>query len=104
VKKTQLTPHKTRHLKARYRVLASRIAGFEALSQGSVTPQPARAGRSRKVGGKTFSLGLAPDIAEKMKQAIANLRALDKKIIDEIREITQKPPRFRRQGTIRKTP
>lgn len=90
MKKTQLTPHKTRQLKARYRVLASRIAGLEALSQGSVMLQPPRAWRwTRKVGGKTVSVGLTPGRAEKMKQAIANHRALDK-IIDEMREITQK--------------
>ena len=90
MKKTQLTPHETRQLKARYRVLASRIAGFEALSQGSVMPQPPRAWRwTRKVRGKTVSVGLTPDRAEKMKQAIANHRALEK-VIDEMRVITQK--------------
>ncbi len=53
-------------------------------------PQPPRAWRwTRKVGGKIASLGLTPGKAEKMKQAIANHRALDK-VIDEMREITQK--------------
>jgi len=53
-------------------------------------PQPPRAWRwTRKVCGKTVSLGLTSGKAEKMKQAIANHRALDK-IIDEMREITQK--------------
>jgi hypothetical protein len=90
VKKTRLTPYKIRQLEARYRALASRTGSFEALSQGSVMPQPPRAWRwTRKVSGKTVSLGLTPGKAEKMKQAIANQRALDK-IIDEMREITQK--------------
>ena len=85
-----LTPHKIRQLEARYRALVSRIGSFEALSQGSVMPQPPRAWRwTRKVGGKTVSLGLTPGKAEKMKLAIANDRALDK-IIDEMRAITQK--------------
>jgi hypothetical protein len=90
VKEPHLTPQRIRQLEARYRALASRIGSFEALSQGSVMPQPPRAWRwTRKVGGKTVSLGLTPGKADKMKQAIANHRALDK-IIDEMREITQK--------------
>lgn len=90
MKKTPLTPREIRRLKARYRTLASRIGSFEALSQGSVMPQPPGAWRwTRKVRGKTVSLGLTPGKAEKMKQAIANQRALDK-IIEEMREITQK--------------
>lgn len=90
MKKPRLTPNKIRQLEARYRALVSRIGSFESLSQGSVMPQPPRAWRwTRKVGGKTVSLGLSPGKAEKMKQAIANHRALDK-IIDEMREITQK--------------
>ncbi len=53
-------------------------------------PQLPQAWRwTRKVRGKTVSLGLSPEKAEKMKQAIANHRALDA-IIDEMREITQK--------------
>jgi hypothetical protein len=90
VKKTPLTSQEIRNLKARYRALASRIRSFESLSQGSVMPQLPRAWRwTRKVSGKTVSLGLTPGKAEKMKQAIANQRALDK-IIAEMREITQK--------------
>jgi hypothetical protein len=90
VKKTLLTPDKIRQLETRYRALASRIGSFEALSQGSVMPQPPGAWRwTRKVRGKTVSLGLTACKAGKMKQAIANHRALDK-IIDEMREITQK--------------
>lgn len=90
MKKPHLTPREIREMEARYRALATRIGSFEALSQGSVMPQPPRAWRwTRKVGGKTVSLGLTPGKAEKMKQAIANQRALDK-IIDEMREITQK--------------
>ena len=90
MKKTPLTPQEIKHLKARYRTLASRIGSFEALSQGSVMPQPPRAWRwTRKVRGRTVSLGLTPAKAEKMKQAIANHRALDE-IIEEMREITQK--------------
>jgi hypothetical protein len=90
VKKPHLTPQRIRQLEARYCALASQIGSFEALSQGSVMPQPPRAWRwTRKVGGKTVSLGLTPGKADKMKQAIANHRALDK-IIDEMREITQK--------------
>lgn len=53
-------------------------------------PRPPRAWRwTRKVAGKTVSLGLTPGKAGKMQQAIANRRAMDK-IIDEMREITQK--------------
>jgi hypothetical protein len=53
-------------------------------------PQPPGAWRwTRKVSGKTVTLGLKPAKAEKMKRAIANHRELDK-IIDEMREITQK--------------
>lgn len=90
MKKPHLTPREILEMEARYRALATRIGSFEALSQGSVMPQPPRAWRwTRKVGGKTVSLGLTPGKAEKMKQAIANQRALDK-IIDEMREITQK--------------
>ena len=90
MKNKHLTPQKIRQLEARYRALVSQVGSFEALSQGSVMPQPPRAWRwTRKVGGKTVSLGLTPGKAEKMKQAIANHRALDK-IIDEMREITQK--------------
>ena len=90
MKITHLTPRQTRQLEARYRALVSRIGSFEALSQGSVMPQPPGAWRwTRKVDGKTVSLGLTPGKAEKMKRAIANQRALDK-IIDEMREITQK--------------
>lgn len=90
MKKTHLTPPKIRQLEARYRELSLQIGSFESLSQGSVMPQPPRAWRwTRKVDGKTVSLGLPPEKAEKMKRAIANQRALDK-IIDEMREITQK--------------
>lgn len=112
MKKTPLTPKKIRQLKDRYRALALRMGSFEALSQGSVMPQPPRAWRwTRKVAGKTVSLGLSPGKAEKMKQAIANQRALDG-IIDEMREITQKlilaapetapvpTPRKRPKGTL----
>lgn len=53
-------------------------------------PQPPSAWRwTRKVRGKTVSLGLTAERAGKMKQAIANHRELEK-IIDEMREITQK--------------
>lgn len=90
MKKTHLTPPKIRQLEARYRELSLQIGSFESLSQGSVMPQPPRAWRwTRKVAGKTVSLGLTPGKAEKMKQAIANHRALEK-IIEEMREITQK--------------
>lgn len=90
MKKTPLTAREIQRLKARYQALASQIGSFEALSLGSVMPQPPKAWRwTRKVRGKTVSLGLTPEKAEKMKQAIANHRALDT-IIDEMREITQK--------------
>ena len=90
VNKSSLTPCEIRHLETRYRALASRLGSMESLSQGSVMPQPPRAWRwTRKVSGKTVSLGLSPGKAEKMKQAIANHRALDK-IIEEMREITQR--------------
>lgn len=90
MKKTPLTSQEIHRLKVRYRTLAAQIGSFEALSQGSVMPQLPRAWRwTRKVRGKTVSLGLTPGKAEKMKQAIANHRLLDK-IIEEMREITQK--------------
>lgn len=53
-------------------------------------PQPPSAWRwTRKVYAKTVTRGLTHEKAQKMKEAIANHRALDK-IIDEMREITQK--------------
>ena len=90
MKKTALTPREIRQLETRYRALASQLGSMESLSQGSVMPQPPRAWRwTRKVNGKTVSLGLSPGKAERMKQAIANHRALDR-IVEEMREITQK--------------
>ena len=44
---------------------------------------------TRKVRGKTVTRGLSSEKAHQMKQAIANHRGMDK-IIDEMREITQK--------------
>jgi len=44
---------------------------------------------TRKVRGKTGTRGLTAEKAEKMELAISNQRATDK-IIDEMREITQK--------------
>lgn len=90
VKKTPLTAQEIRHLKARYRTLASRLGSFESLSQGSVMSQPPSAWIwTRKVSGKTVTRGLSAGKAEEMKQAIANHRALEQ-IIAELREITQK--------------
>ncbi len=90
MKNPPLTAQEIQRFKARYRVLISKLASFESLSQGSIMPQPPRAWRwTRKVRGKTVSLGLSPEKAQQMKQAIANHRAMDK-IIDEMREITQK--------------
>jgi len=90
MKNPPLTAREIERLKARYRALASKLASFETLSQGSVMPQPPAAWRwTRKVRGKTVSLGLTAERAQKMKRAIANHRALDD-IIDEMREITQK--------------
>jgi len=90
VKKTPLKPQEIKHLKAHCRTVASRLGSFESLSHGSVMPQLPRAWRwTRKVSGKTVSLGLTPEKAEKMKHAIANHRALDNSI-KELREITQK--------------
>jgi hypothetical protein len=90
VKNPPITLRKIHRLESRYRALVLQIGNFESLSQGSVMPQPPRAWRwTRKVSGKTVSLGLTPGKAEKMRQAIANQRALDK-IIHEMREITQK--------------
>jgi hypothetical protein len=89
MKKPPLTAREIQHLKARYQTLASQIGSFDALSQGSVMPQPPTAWRwTRKVRGKTVSVGLTPERAQRMKLAIANHRALDA-IIDEMREITQ---------------
>jgi hypothetical protein len=79
-----------RRLQARYSLLAAKLSRFESLSQGSVMPNPPGAWRwTRKVRGKTVSLGLSPAKAQKMMQAITNHRALDA-IIDELREISQK--------------
>lgn len=90
VKKPPLAAREIRRLKDRYRTLAARLGSFDSLSQGSVMPQPPSAWRwTRKVRGKTVSLGLTAERAGKMKQAIANHRELEK-IIDEMREITQK--------------
>jgi len=44
---------------------------------------------TRKVRGKTTTRGLTAEKAKKMELAISNQRAMDK-IIDEMREITQK--------------
>jgi len=77
-------------LQARYRALATQLGTFEALSQGSVMPQPPRAWKwTRKVRGKTVTLGLSAEKARRMKQAIANYRVLET-LIGEMREITQK--------------
>ena len=90
MKKIPLTPQEIRRLEARYRMLSSRLGGFESLSQGSVMPQPPGAWRwTRKVCAKTLSVGLSPERALKMQRAIANHRELEK-IIAEMREITQK--------------
>jgi len=90
VKHPPLTAKETQHLKARYLLLSSKLSTFDSLSQGSVMPQLPNAWRwTRKVRGKTITRGLTPEKAHKMKQAIANHRTFDK-IIDELREITQK--------------
>jgi hypothetical protein len=90
VKKPPLTPAQIQPLQRRYRELASQLGGFDSISQGSVMPQPPNAWRwTRKVSGKTITVGLVPAKAQQMKQAIANHRKLDK-IIIEMREITQK--------------
>lgn len=90
MKKKCLTPREMQQLKKRYGQLASQLGSFESLSQGSVMPQPPNAWRwTRKVRGKTVTRGLLPEKAQEMKRAIANHRAMDK-IIDEMREITQK--------------
>jgi hypothetical protein len=90
MKTPSLTAREIQRLQARYRALAAQLGSFDALSQGSVTPQPPRAWRwTRKVRGKTVTLGLSPEKARQMKQAIANYRILET-IIEEMREITQK--------------
>jgi len=90
VKKIPLTTQEVRQLETRYRRLASKLGGFESLSQGSVMPQlPSAWIWTRKVQGKTVTRGLSGTQAEKMKQAIANHRALEG-MIHEMREITQK--------------
>lgn len=89
MKSPPLTPRETRQLQKRYRLLAARLARFDSLSRGSVLPKPPNAWRwTRKVAGKTISLGLSAAKAQKMKHAIANHRTLDQ-IIDELRAITQ---------------
>jgi len=88
-KKEPLTLRKIRQLHTRYRSLAKQLAGFESISQGSIMAQPPGAWRwTRKVAGKTVTRGLSNQKAQKMRQAIANQRDMDK-IIDEMREITQ---------------
>jgi hypothetical protein len=90
VKNQTLTSREICRLQTRYSLLAAKLSCFESLSQGSVMPNPPSAWRwTRKVRGKTVSLGLSPAKAQKMMQAIANHRALDA-IIDELREISQK--------------
>lgn len=89
VKKTTLNPKKLRQLQARYLDLAARLGSFDSLSQGSVMPNPPNAWRwTRKVAGKTVSLGLTPAQAAQMKHAIANERELQK-ILAEMRQISQ---------------
>lgn len=90
MKNPPLSVRQILHLKARYRVLSLKLGSFELLSQGSVMPQLPKAWRwTRKVSGKTVTRGLTSVQAGRMKQAIANQRTMDK-IIDEMREITQK--------------
>ncbi len=89
-KKSDLTAREIRRLEARYSTLASELGSFPELSQGSVMPQPPRAWRwTRKVAGKTVTVGLSPLKAQRMKLAIANHRKLEKNVT-EMREITQK--------------
>ena len=90
MKNLPLTARKIQSLEARYRALSSKLSSFETLSQGSVMSQPPKAWMwTRKVRGKTITRGLTHEKAHKMKLAIANHRTMDK-IIDEMREITQK--------------
>jgi len=90
MKKSLLNAQQIQCLEVRYRELAAELASFDSLSQGSVMPNGSQAWRwTRKVGGKTVSLGLSSEQALKMKQAIANHRRL-KQIIDEMGEITNK--------------
>ena len=89
MKKTPLSAAEIRRLETRYRALAAELGRFESLSQGSVFPQPPRAWKwTRKVQGKTVTVALSPEKAQKMKLAIANYRAMEL-LIDEMREITQ---------------
>ncbi len=90
MKKQPLTSTEIRHLKARYRTLASKLGNFGSVSQGSVMPQPPNAWKwTRKVRAKTVTRGLSASKAAQMKEAIDNQRAMDQ-IIDEMRLITQK--------------
>ena len=90
MKKTPLSSTEIRRLQARCKELAARLGDFDSLSQGSVMFAPPGAWRwTRKVAGKTVSVGLSQQKAQKMQQAIANQRALDT-VIDELREVTQK--------------
>lgn len=89
MKNPPLSTREIQRLQKRYLTLAARLGNFESLSQGSVTPQPPRAWRwTRKVRGKTVTVGLSPEKAEKMKRAIANYRTLET-LIEEMRQITQ---------------
>jgi hypothetical protein len=90
MKNPPLSAKQIASLQTRYRALATQLGTFEALSQGSVMPQSPRAWKwTRKVRGKTVTLGLSAEKARRMKQAIANYRALET-LIGEMREITQK--------------
>lgn len=79
-----------RKLEERYKKLIADFCGIGLVSQGSVMHTPPGAWRwTRKVTGKTVSLGLSAEQATQMKEAIANQRAMDV-IIDEMRSISQK--------------
>ena len=90
MKKNALTPEEVLQLRARYRALRLRLGKLDSISQGSVLPNPPNAWRwTRKVAGKTVSVGLSPQKALLMLKAIENQRAMDQ-IIDEMRAITQR--------------
>ena len=90
MKNPPLSAREIQRLQTRYSALAAQLGSFESLSQGSVTPQLPRAWKwTRKVRGKTVTLGLSPEKAHHMKQAIANYRA-STTAIEEMREISQK--------------
>lgn len=84
-----LAPGEIKRLTRRFEALQKELSCIGPISQGSVMHQPPGAWRwTRKVKGKTVSVGLSAQQAGLMNQAIVNQRRMDM-LIDEMRQITQ---------------